>query len=221
VRTFPRERPIWRLREPASSLTHAAGAVAAAAFTVVLVVLAARGGSGWVAFLAYGLSMVLLYGASATYHAVRVSAGALVWYRKADHAAIFVLIAGSYTPVLWVGLDGVLRVWSLTVIWGIAALGVTLKLLTLRQSRWVSVLLYMGMGWLSLLLLPQLSSSLNRAALLALVLGGLSYMVGAVVYATKRCNPWPGVFGFHEVWHLFVLGGSVAHSVMMLHLIPA
>ncbi|HWG85140.1 MAG TPA: hemolysin III family protein, partial [Deinococcales bacterium] len=182
-----RARP--RLREPVSSLTHLAGALAAAAFTGPLVVAAARAGLQWPAFLVFGLSMVLLYTASATYHAVRVPPAALAWFRKADHAAIFLLIAGTYTPVLAVGLDGPLREWALAVIWGIAALGLVLKLATLRGPRWLSVALYLAMGWLSVILLPQLAGALNPSAMRALALGGAFYTVGAIIYATKRCNP--------------------------------
>ncbi|HEX2864808.1 MAG TPA: hemolysin III family protein [Deinococcales bacterium] len=207
-----RPRDFW------SSVTHLAGCAASLVVTAWLV-WAARGGLWW-PFLVFGLSLSALYAASGTYHAVRVPPRALEWFRKLDHSSIFVLIAGTYTPVLMLGLSGSWRVVCLAVIWGIAVLGVGLKMVSVRQSRWVTALLYVVMGWLSLVVVGQLAARLPGSALVSLVLGGVFYTLGAVVYATRKFNPWPGVFGFHEVWHLFVLAGSAAHVVMMGLILP-
>jgi hemolysin III len=184
-------------------------------------VLAARAGVAWAPFAVFGASMALLYLASAAYHAVRVPPAALRRWRQLDHSAIFVFIAGTYTPVVWLGLSGAWRTGVLGAVWGLAGLGVGLKLWTMGLPRLVSTLLYLGMGWLAVLIWPQLSRALPPAVLGWLLAGGLLYTAGAIVYATKRLDPWPGVFGFHEVWHLFVLAGSSAHAVAMLKLLEA
>ncbi|MPY66131.1 hemolysin III family protein [Deinococcus sp. SDU3-2] len=205
-------------REPVNALTHWAGVIGALLLLGPLLGWAqARGLARW-PFVVFGLSMVALYAASASYHSFRPGERGLLWLRKLDHAGIFLLIAGSYTPVAYFGLEGVWRDAVLWLVWGIAGAGVLLKLLTMRLPRWVSTLLYVGMGWLALLFLPQLALSLPGAALFWLAAGGVLYSIGAVIYGTKRWNPRPGVFGFHEIWHLFVLGGTGAHVAMMFHL---
>ncbi|ADV66929.1 PAQR family membrane homeostasis protein TrhA [Deinococcus maricopensis] len=206
------------LREPVNSLTHWAGVPLGAAFLAVLLAWAhARHLPLW-PFVVFGLSFIALYASSATYHSLRVSERALLWLRKLDHSAIFLLIAGSYTPIAYFGLHGDWRWRVLWLVWGIALAGITLKLVTMRLPRWVSTALYLGMGWIALAFVPQLARNLPVGAMVWLGIGGLLYTVGAVIYGTKRWNPRPGVFGFHEIWHLFVLGGSTAHFVMMLNL---
>lgn len=207
-----------RLREPVNSLTHWAGVVLAVPVLAGLLVWAhAHHLSLW-PFVVFGLSMAGLYAASAIYHSLHVGERAMLWLRKLDHSAIFLLIAGSYTPLAYFGLSGVWRDVVLYVVWGIALSGILLKLLTMRLPRWISTLLYVAMGWLALIFVPQLSHNLPAAALWWLGVGGALYTAGAVVYATKRWNPKPGVFGFHEIWHLFVLGGTGAHVAMMFAL---
>ncbi|AZI43643.1 hemolysin III family protein [Deinococcus psychrotolerans] len=206
------------LREPWNSLTHWAGAaLALVALAGMLGYAAAHQLSLW-PFVVYGLSMVFLYTASASYHSFRVGERALLRLRKLDHSAIFLLIAGSYTPVAYFGLSGIWQSLVLWIIWGIALAGILLKLLTMRLPRWISTLLYIVMGWTALVFLPQLARNLSGAALFWLAAGGVLYSVGAVIYGTKRWNPRPGVFGFHEIWHLFVLGGTGAHVAMMFTL---
>ncbi len=191
-------------REPVNACTHAAGAILSLAAL------------GWLVFLAwpdprlvagaavFGLTMFLMYTASAGYHAARLEGRGLAWLRKLDHAAIFLSIAGLYTPVLLTRLDGAAR-WSwLALVWGLAALGIALKLWKTTAPRWLSTLSYLGLGWLAVFLVPRLQ--LPPAALGWLLASGALYSVGALVYALKRPN-FHG-FGFHELWHLFVLGGS-------------
>lgn len=206
------------LREPVNALTHWAGVLAALVTLAPLLWWASRHGLALWPFMVFVVSMALLYAASASYHSFRLTEHGLLWLRKLDHAGIFLLIAGSYTPVAYYGLHGVWRDAVLYGIWGMALAGILLKLLTLRLPRWVSTLLYLGMGWLAVVFLPQLARNLPTAALVWLAFGGLLYSVGAVIYATKRWNPRPGVFGFHEIWHLFVLGGTGAHVAMMFNL---
>ncbi|WP_189003386.1 PAQR family membrane homeostasis protein TrhA [Deinococcus malanensis] len=205
-------------REPVNALTHWGGVLGALVTAGPLLWWAQGRGLALWPFVVFSLSMLLLYSASASYHSFRPSARGLLWLRKLDHAGIFLLIAGSYTPVAYFGLEGVWRGAVLWAVWSIALAGVLLKLLTMRLPRWVSTLLYVGMGWLALVFLPQLSHNLPACALGWLAAGGLLYTLGAVVYGTRRWDPRPGVFGFHEIWHLFVLGGTGAHIAMMFHL---
>lgn len=205
-------------REPVNALTHWAGVVAALVLLGPLLWWAQRHGLALWPFVVFALSMALLYAASASYHSFHLGERGLLWLRKLDHAGIFLLIAGSYTPVAYFGLHGAWRDGVLWLIWGIALAGIALKLLTMRLPRWVSTALYLGMGWLSIVFLPQLAHNLPTAAIVWMAVGGLLYSLGAVVYGTKRWNPRPGVFGFHEIWHLFVLGGTGAHVAMMFNL---
>ena len=207
-----------RLREPVNSLTHWAGVLLAVPVLAGLLVWAHVHGLALWPFVVFGLSMAGLYAASATYHSLHVNERAMLWLRKMDHSAIFLLIAGSYTPLAYFGLTGVWQSVVLYVVWGIALSGILLKLLTMRLPRWISTALYVAMGWLALIFVPQLSRNLPHAAMWWLAAGGLLYTVGAVIYATKRWNPRPGIFGFHEIWHLFVLGGTGAHVAMMFTL---
>lgn len=204
------------LREPINALTHWSGVVLAVPFMIVMLVWAHSKGLSLWPFVVFGVSFALLYLASASYHSFRVSERALRWLRKLDHSAIFLLIAGSYTPVAYYGLGEPWRSVVLWLVWGIALAGITLKLVTMKLPRWISTALYLGMGWLAVMFLPQFLKTLPPAALTWLAIGGMLYTVGAVVYATKKPNL--GKFGFHEVWHLFVLGGSSAHFAMMLSL---
>lgn len=205
-------------REPVNALTHWAGVLAALLLLFPLLWWAQRHGLALWPFVVFALSMALLYAASATYHSFRVGERAMLWLRKLDHAGIFLLIAGTYTPVAYFGLHGVWQSVVLWLIWGIALAGIALKMLTMKLPRWVSTALYLGMGWLAVVFLPQLAHNLPAAAIGWLAVGGVLYSLGAVVYGTKRWNPKPGVFGFHEIWHLFVLGGTGAHVAMMFNL---
>ncbi|MFD2610220.1 hemolysin III family protein [Deinococcus taklimakanensis] len=209
-------------REPVNAWTHWAGAAAGAAlFWPLLAWARARGLPLW-PFAVFGVSLTALYAASASYHTFRSGPRGAVWLRKLDHAGIFLLIAGTYTPVLALGLHGPRRVALLTLIWTLAALGTGLKLFTLNTPRVLSTALYVGMGWLALAFVPELARNLPGAALLWLAVGGAFYTLGALIYALKRpARPrWVrgGGWTFHEIWHLFVLAGSAAHALMMFKL---
>lgn len=197
---------IITVREPFNTFSHAAGAVLGLLGTVALLFFAQGNPAKVAGALVFGLTMVLMYTSSALYHALQVSERALVWLRKLDHAAIFLFIAGTYTPVLLQALEPSWRPWALGLVWALAALGVGLKLITLKAPRWLYTATYLGMGWLSVFLLPKLA--LNPWALGFLIAGGVAYSLGAVVYAAKWPNLLPRLVGFHGVWHVFVLLGS-------------
>ena len=207
------------LREPVNSLTHFVGILLSVAGLVALIVLSA--GEPWrtVSFAIYGGALVLLYTASTLLHALRVGARSLRWLRIFDHAAIFVLIAGSYTPITLVTLQQGKPVWGWALfgfVWGVALLGVIFKLFWLEAPRWLSTALYLLMGWLALVAIVPIVQTLPPGGVLWLVLGGLFYSVGAIIYGLKKPDWFPGLLGYHELWHLFVLAGSACHFVMML-----
>ena len=209
-------------REPVNALTHWAGALAALIVLGPLLWWAHSRGLALWPFVVFGVSMVALYSASASYHSFGRSERSMLWLRKLDHAGIFLLIAGSYTPIAYFGLHGVWQSVVLWVVWGIALTGIALKLITMRLPRWVSTLLYVGMGWLAVIFLPQLIHNLPAAAIFWLAAGGVLYTLGALVYGTKLIKAreqglWRH-WGFHEIWHLFVLGGTGAHVAMMFSL---
>jgi hemolysin III len=138
--------------------------------------------------------------------------------RVFDHAAIFVLIAGTYTPITLVSLRVVNPAWSWALfgtVWGLAVLGVVFKLFWIGAPRWLSVALYVALGWMATIAVAPLLKALPLGAMLWMLAGGLFYTIGALVYATKRPDPWPRTFGFHALWHLFVLAGSISHFTMV------
>ncbi|WP_027881883.1 PAQR family membrane homeostasis protein TrhA [Meiothermus rufus] len=201
-------------REPFNALSHAAGALLGLVGTVVLLFFTQGSAAKVAGALVFGLSMVLMYTSSALYHALRVSERALLWLRKLDHAAIFLFIAGTYTPVLLQALEPAWRPWALGLVWTLAALGVGLKLVTLKAPRWLYTATYLGMGWLAVFFLPKLA--ITPWALGFLIAGGVAYSLGALVYATKWPNPLPQRVGFHGLWHLFVLLGSLGMYLTVL-----
>ncbi len=217
-----RTRPwISRLREPVNSLTHLGGAVAAAAGLVVLVILA-WGNPGKVAALTlYGATLVLMFAASGVYHMVKAGPRVLVWLRKLDHSAIYLLIAGTYTPICLYFFTGFWRTGMLAIIWALALAGIVAKLIVINAPRWVTAGIYLVMGWLSLIAVREIVTRLPAGALVLLALGGLMFTAGAVIYMLKRPNPLPGVFGFHEIWHIFVILGAFSHfALVALYVAP-
>lgn len=200
------------LREPVNGLTHLAGGLLA---SVGLIVLLAAAGEGRVdqvvAFGIFGFSLIALYTASALYHLLPLSPTGVARLRRVDHMSIFVLIAGTYTPFCLLALEGAWRVGLLGLIWGLALGGIVLKLFWMDAPRWLSVALYLGMGWVALVAAPALFRAVPTGGMAWVLVGALVYSAGALVYWLQRPNPMPGVFGFHELWHLFVLAGSACH----------
>lgn len=214
-----RLRNLLGLKEPVNALTHMVGAVLALIGLVYLVYLGLQRGP-WhlAAFLTFGISLVLLYTASTVYHAIKASPRVTLTLRKLDHVMIFVLIAGSYTPFCLLPLRGPWGWSMLGTIWGLALVGAVTKMFWMGAPRWLSTGFYVLMGWLVVVAIYPMVQSVATPSLVLLGIGGLFYTIGAVLYATKWPNPWPGVFGFHEIWHLFVMAGSGAHfaSVALL-----
>ena len=202
-------------KDPISGLTHLASALAAVGGLIALWFLSPAEGQTRPSAVVYGFSLVLLFSASAAYHLIKTSPGRELWLRRLDHTAIFLLIAGTYTPVCISVLTGAWRWGLLITVWTLAVVGIIFKLFFIKAPRWISVALYVGMGWLGVVGVTQLWQALPGAALAWLLAGGLLYTGGAVVYGFKWPNFAPGVFGFHELWHLFVTAASVAHYIFI------
>ena len=200
-------------REPVNAISHGAGALGSVAALTLMVVYAAVRAEVWhvVSFAVFGTTLILMYTSSFLYHALRLSEKTLLLFRKIDHIMIFMVIAGSYTPLCLVPLRGPWG-WSLFgTVWGIAVIGVFLKIFFMNAPRWISTLIYLSMGWLCVIAIYPLVKTLPAMALFWLAAGGVFYSVGAVVYALKKPDPFPDVFGFHEIWHCFVILGSASH----------
>lgn len=213
------------IREPGSAITHFIGMMMAVFAAVPLLVKAATqtDGNCLAAMTVFMLSMVLLYGASATYHSLSVSDKVIRIFRKIDHMMIFVLIAGSYTPVCLIVLGGSTGYTLLAVVWGIAILGMGVKALWITCPKWFSSILYIAMGWVCIAVFGPLWNVLPHAAFLWLLAGGIIYTIGGVIYALKLpiFNSRHKNFGSHEIFHLFVMGGSACHFVVMYaYLLP-
>jgi hemolysin III len=202
-----------RLREPVNALTHLLGAVLSVIGLVMLIVAATEHGSARnvVAVSIFGASLVLMYCVSALYHASTLSERGLGHFQRIDHVMIYVLIAGSYTPICLIVLGGRLGMTLLIIVWTLAALGVFQKIVWMHAPRWLSTALYIGMGWIAVIIARPLIAAASPGFFLWLLAGGIAYTVGAVVYAKKWPRGGAKVFGSHEIWHLFVMAGSFAH----------
>lgn len=206
----------YKLRDPVSGLTHLFGVVLSIVALVLLVYFSAVQATVWhvVSFSIFGASLILLYLASTLYHLLPLKEKGIRVLRKIDHMMIFVLIAGTYTPVCLVALRGAWG-WSLFgCVWGLAAAGFVLKLLWLHAPRWLYTSIYMFMGWLVVIAFWPLLKAVPISGVAWLVAGGFFYSIGAVIYALKRPNICK-YFGFHEIFHLFVMAGSTCHFWMM------
>ena len=209
------------IREPGSAITHFIGMMLAVFAAVPLLIKAAvtSGERHFVAMFIFMCSMVLLYGASTTYHSVNVSGKQLRFFRKIDHMMIFVLIAGSYTPVCLIVLGGKEGCTLLSLVWGIAIVGMLINALWITCPKWFSSLVYIAMGWVCVLVFSDLIAALPLAGLLWLFTGGVLYTIGGVIYALKLTvfNGKYKFFGSHEVFHIFCMLGSVCHFLFMYH----
>jgi hemolysin III len=182
-------------------------ALAAGAALVVL----ARGGEARVAALVYAFSLAAMFGASALYHRIDWSPRPRAWLRRLDHSMIFVLVAGTYTPFALLVLAPVLGWTVLGVVWGGALAGVVISLVWIDAPRWLTAVLYVALGWASVVTMPQLWDRAGAMAVALLATGGLLYTAGAVVYARRRPDPVPRVFGYHEVFHVLVIAAAAVH----------
>ena len=207
------------IREPGSALTHFIAMLLALCAAVPLLVRAAvhSGVKSLTAMTVFMISMVLLYAASTIYHSVNCTGRILRIFRKMDHMMIFVLIAGTYTPVCLLTLPKPSGLMLLAAVWGIALVGIFIKGFWITCPKWFSSVLYIAMGWSCLSVLGQLFSLLPLHAFLWLLAGGLIYTAGGIIYALRLplFDARHPMFGLHEIFHLFVMAGSLCHFVFM------
>lgn len=207
------------LRDPVSAWSHLIGVLLAMIGTIILLQQSGntldRLGLG-----IFGGTLISLYLASTLYHALDISPEINLMLRKIDHLMIYILIAGTYTPICLSALTGAWGAPLLIAIWAIAAAGVALTLLWFDAPRWLTTSIYILMGWLVVIATVPLKQTVGTAGLIWLIIGGVLYTIGGVIYGTKRPNITFSMFGFHEIFHLFVLGGSFCHYILMLLYLP-
>jgi hemolysin III len=203
---FPKPRLRGRIHQVAFFVSIPAG---------VALVLLAEGLAATAVAAVYAVSLSAVLGASAAYPRGSWSERVLPWMKRLDHSLIFVLIAGSYTPVAVLVLSGPWEVVLLSTVWAGAAVGITLKMVKPHGLAVVTGILYMALGWLALVALPQLVSGMTVPELILMVAGGSLYTAGAIVFASRRPDPRPDVFGYHEIWHAFMVAAAACHYAMI------
>ena len=211
------------IKEPGSAITHFIGMLMAIFAAIPLLIKAAREPSRIyiISIAIYAVSLILLYAASTTYHTFNRTPRINKILKKIDHMMISVLIAGSYTPICLLVLGGKTGIILLSIVWGIAIAGIIIKAFWINCPKWVSSVLYIGMGWTCVLAFTQLLNSMSQAAFGWLLAGGIIYTVGGVIYALKLpiFNRRHKNFGSHEIFHLFVMGGSFCHFIVMYNFV--
>lgn len=212
---------LFPAREAFNAYSHLVGAIGAAVFLGYLIY-GSSSDPGWsrVAFIIYGVTVFLMFASSAVYHAVNVSFETEERFRMVDHMMIYLVIAGTYTPICVIVLDGGWRIGMLIGIWSFAAIGIFKKIFWMSAPRWFSTILYLLMGWVSVIIFPKLWDLLPHGFSYWIAIGGLFYTIGAIIYGIKKPDPYPGKFGFHEIWHLFVLGGAFSHFWAIYKFLP-
>lgn len=217
ARDSPMRITLKHFREPMNGLTHFLGIILAIIGTILLILQSTSPLNPLhiITFSIFGAGLFLLYTASTCYHWLNLSKKGLEQLRRIDHMMIFVLIAATYTPVCLIGLKGTWG-WSiLGATWGIAVLGIGVKVFWFNAPRWLSTSLYIAAGWMVIVAIWPLVQNLSLGALSWLLTGGIFYTIGAVIYGLKKPNLFPKVLGFHELFHLFILAGSISHWIMM------
>jgi hemolysin III len=195
--------------------SHLLGAVASLAGYIVLLLNSSGSLTKIVLSSIYSICAIFIFSCSAVYHGQKSSDDDRNPWRRLDHIAIFFMIAGTYTPICYFYLDGWWRWGIIGAQWLLVAMGLVFKLVYIQGPRWLTTVIYVVMGWMLLIPLNQLLVSMPLNSLLLLLGGGLAYTLGAVFYAIKKPNPFPGVFGFHEIFHLLVIAGAVLHYLVV------
>lgn len=208
-----------KAKEPGSAITHFIGWLMALLAATPLIIKAARTPNTvhLVSLTIFIVSMILLYAASTIYHTFDVNSRINKILKKLDHMMIFILIAGTYTPICLIAVGGTRGIVLLAVVWGIAVIGIIFKAFWVTCPKWISSVLYIGMGWTCVLAFTQILNNLSSEAFGWLLTGGLIYTAGGIIYALKLpiFNSRHKNFGSHEIFHLFVMGGSICHFILM------
>lgn len=207
-----------KFREPVSGLTHLFGVGISIVGLIILVKYALKlNNLGNIsAFVVFGVSLILLYSASSVYHLTSASQKVIKILRRIDHSMIYVLIAGSYTPICLIALRGRLGFTILAIIWSLAILGILVKNFWFNAPRWLSTFFYIFMGWLVIVAIFPLARVFTHSAIMWLVVGGISYTIGGIIYGLQLPKMKNKYFGSHEIFHIFVLVGSFCHYWLVL-----
>ncbi len=204
-----------KFREPVNGLTHL---FAACLVVIGVLVIAISGHSTMeeaIALTIYGLAQMLMFGSSAFYHLRKTSPEGLKRLRKLDHSAIYLSIAGTYTPICLFYFRGFWKWDMIILVWILAIAGIIFKLIYLNAPRWLSTGIYLIMGWLAVAGIGEILRSIHGSAIIWFFAGGIFYTIGAIIYIVKRPNFFGGKFGFHEIWHIFVILGSFSHYMVI------
>ncbi|MCI3927159.1 hemolysin III family protein [Paenibacillus sp. TRM 82003] len=204
-----------RMKEPGNTITHLVPLLAGILGLIYLIAEYRDDPTRLTIGIIFGISVILLYGASTAYHWIRTTPNKVLILRKLDHIAIYLLIAGTYTPVLYFGLEDWWRWGMLAAVYAIALIGIFIKVWFIHIPRRISTLFYVALGWIAVIPMTQLLDVLPLEAFVLMLLGGVAYTIGGVIYATKTFDFFPNTFGFHEVFHLFVALGTVLHFIMI------
>ncbi len=195
--------------------SHFAGAVAAIIGTVYLAIAASDSASGLVTALIYGISVVFLFSASTLYHAFKKEDNELSFWRKMDRLAIFFMIAGTFTPICYFCLDGAYKWMMIAFQWSLVGVGLISQIFFPGAPRKLYAVIYLFMGWSALFTLKQMLANMSSSQAILLVSGGISFTIGAIIYAVKKPRMIPGIFSFHELFHIMVLIGGILHYAMI------
>lgn len=207
---------LGRMTNPVRGFLHGSAAVVSVAGMTVLIMRSAPDAARVVSMVVFGVSMIGLYSASALYHSVPWRAKWKQRMQRVDHSMIFVLVAGTYTPIAVNVLDGGWRTVTLSVVWGAAAIGIAQKIAFPRVPDWVSIALQTTMGWFAIVPFLELVDALSNGAIALMIAGGLSYTIGLILLAHERPQLFPRVFSHHEVFHILVVLGTLFHFLMIL-----
>lgn len=205
-----------KLREPINSITHLSGAIFSFIALIAMLAKGVQNNASTVALTSvtiFGISLILLYSVSGTYHGIISTDNIINFFQKLDHSMIFILIAGSYAPFCLIALGGTLGRNMFIVMISIAVAGIIFKLCWFSAPRWLQTALYIAMGWSAIFVIKPLSAALPPVSIFLLVLGGVFYTVGGIIYASKSARIKLGYFGFHEIFHVFILLGSLTHFI--------
>ncbi len=209
---------VWNFREPVSAWTHFAALLIV--MPGMLILLRGHGDRGKrISLLVYGLSLAVCYSASTLYHGVQLKGEKLAFFARLDSMGIFTLIAGTYTPLAWNLMSGPWRTWTLSAVWGTALSAIVLIATGRQFSTTLATAIYLVMGWGVVVCYARISRVVSHRALLPVLVGGLFYSVGAVLNLLQRPSLWPGSFGTHDLFHLFVIAGSLAHYWFILFVV--
>ncbi len=204
-----------KLRDPVSGLMHLGAAVIAGLGLLALVYLGRDSVPKQMSLFIYGVSLIAMFAASATYHLVNAQPATMKFLRKVDHSSIYLIIAGTYTPICLYFFTGFWQWGMIALIWTFALVGILVKLVFINAPRWLTVVIYLVMGWLGVFAIPEMLNAMPPGAIWWLFAGGIFFTLGAVVYARKKPDWYPNVFGFHELWHVFVILGCLCHFIVI------